>query len=74
MTDRTGGPGAPNFAHRERPEQWDEDEEVPSDGEEADVGGLALRARSEGPDHVRDDERETRIAQQDLPFGTRDYV
>ncbi|KAH9957108.1 hypothetical protein BC827DRAFT_1157424 [Russula dissimulans] len=78
MTDRTGGPGTPNFAHRERPEQWDEEEEAPSDGEEADVGGLALRARSEGPDHIRDDEeeeeeeeKETRIARQDLPFARR---
>jgi hypothetical protein len=33
MTDRTGGPGSPNYAHRERPELWDEDEGVPSDSE-----------------------------------------
>jgi len=71
MTDRTGGQGAPNFAQRERPEHWDEDEEVPSDGEGADVDGLALRVRLEGPDHVRDDEKGTSIARQDLPFARR---
>lgn len=70
MTDRTGGPGAPNYAHRERPEQWDEEEEVPSDGEHADVGGRALRARSGGPENLHDGE-EARITRQDLPFARR---
>jgi hypothetical protein len=70
MTDRTGGPGAPNYAHRERPEQWDEEEEVPSDCEHTDVDGRALRARSGGPDHPPGEE-EAPIARQDLPFARR---
>jgi hypothetical protein len=70
MTDRTGGPGTPNFVHRERPEQWDEEEEIPSDGEHADVDGRALRVRSAGSDHPPDEE-ESRIARQDLPFARR---
>jgi hypothetical protein len=70
MTDRTGGPSSPNYAHRERPELWDEDEEVPSDGEGADAGEQALRARSGEPDQSRDEE-EARIARRDLPFAGR---
>jgi hypothetical protein len=70
MTDRTGGPGTPNFVHRERPEQWDEEEEIPSDGEHADLDGRAFRVRSAGPDHAPDEE-ESRIARQDLPFARR---
>ncbi|KAI9511908.1 hypothetical protein F5148DRAFT_1146508 [Russula earlei] len=75
MTDRTGGPGTPNYARRERPEQWQvDDEALPSDGELADVDGHALCARSGGPDHVHDDEeKETgkRIPRQDLPHARR---
>lgn len=72
MTDRMGGPGAPNYAHRERPEQWDENEEVASEEEQDDVDGRTLRARSRGPDHVDDqDEGPSRAAQQDLPFARR---
>jgi len=70
MTDRTGGPGSPNYAHRERPELWDEDEEVPSDSDGADAGGQALRARSGGPEQSRNEE-EARIARRDLPFARR---
>ncbi|KAH9976485.1 hypothetical protein BJV74DRAFT_862093 [Russula compacta] len=70
MTDRTGGPGAPNYAHRERPEQWEEDEEAPSDGEQEedeedddDVDDRALRAdssewRGGGLDRVHGDNDE----------------
>ena len=68
MTDRTGGPGSPNYAHRERPEHWEEDEEVPSDSESADEGGQALRARS--GEQSRDEE-EARIVRRDLPFARR---
>jgi hypothetical protein len=77
MTDRTGGPGAPNYAHRERPEQWEDDQEVPSDGEQIDdVDGRALRAPPGPPDHrvhVHQDEEEAagRIARQDLPFARK---
>ena len=65
MTDRTGGPSSPNYAHRERPEVWDEDEEVSSDGEGANAGGRVLRG---GPDQS---EEEARIAQRDMPFAWR---
>ncbi|KAI9439694.1 hypothetical protein H4582DRAFT_1942296 [Lactarius indigo] len=61
MTDRTGGPGSPNYAHRERPEHWDEDEEVPSDSDGAAAGG---------PEHSRDEE-EAQIARRDLPLARR---
>jgi hypothetical protein len=76
MTDRTGGPGAPNYAHRERPEQWEDDQEVPSDGEQIDdVDGRALRARPGPPDHVHvhqdEEEAAARIARQDLPFARK---
>lgn len=70
MTDRTGGPGSPNYAHRERPELWDEDEEVPSDGEGADAGGQTLHAQSGRPDQSRGQE-EVRTAQRDLPCARR---
>ena len=72
MTDRTGGPGAPNYAHRERPEQWDENEEVHSEGEQEDVDGRALRAGSQGPEHVDGHEVENGLgmsARQDLPLA-----
>jgi len=72
MTDRTGGPGTPNYAHRERPEQWDENEMVASEGEQDDADGRAPRARSRGPDHVDDKGGEKApgmTARQDLPFA-----
>jgi hypothetical protein len=70
MTDRTGGPDSPNYAHRERPELWDEDEGVPSDSEGADEGGQALRARSGEPEQTCDQE-EARIVRRDLPFARK---
>ena len=72
MTDRTGGPGAPNYAHRERPEQWDENEMVASEGEQDDVDGRPPRASSRGLDHVdkQDGEKAPGMAaRQDLPFA-----
>ena len=33
MTDRTGGSSSPNYIHRERPENFEEEDEVVSDGE-----------------------------------------
>ena len=33
MTDRTGGSSSPNYVHRERPENFEEEDEVASDGE-----------------------------------------
>jgi len=42
MTDRTGGSSSPNYIHRERPENFEEEDEVSSDGEYVSV----LRHRS----------------------------
>ncbi|KAH9033235.1 hypothetical protein EDB83DRAFT_2229374 [Lactarius deliciosus] len=58
MTDRTGGSGSPNYAHRERPEHWDEDEEVPSDSDGTAAGG---------PEQSRNEED----ARRDLPLARR---
>lgn len=33
MTDRTGGSSSPNYVHRERPENFEQEDEVASDGE-----------------------------------------
>jgi hypothetical protein len=74
MTDRTGGPGTPNFECRERPEQWDENEVVTSEGEQDDVDGREIRSRSGGSEHV-DDQDESKgpemTSQQDLPYARR---
>ena len=59
MTDRTGGPSSPNYVHRERPENFEEDDEQSSDGEDARI----LYAR-EGDNNDEEDER--RISCQDL--------
>lgn len=67
MTDRTGGQSSPNYAHRERPENWDEDEEVPSDGENS----APLFAREGGPGHMHDEEDDLRFARQDLDLARR---
>ncbi|KAJ2929181.1 hypothetical protein H1R20_g7905, partial [Candolleomyces eurysporus] len=34
MTDLTGGPSSPNYAHRTRPENYEEEDEVSSEGED----------------------------------------
>ncbi|KAI6122212.1 hypothetical protein EDD16DRAFT_1705319 [Pisolithus croceorrhizus] len=59
MTDRTGGPSSFNYAYRERPEQYEEDDEVVSDGEDAST----LEAREGGTRH---DDEEERRQRQDL--------
>ncbi|KAI0775115.1 hypothetical protein BD413DRAFT_471431 [Trametes elegans] len=65
MTDRTGGPSAANYAHRERPENYEEEEETHSEGE--DVGVLV--AREGGPEHTHGDDEEERLERQDLPLA-----
>jgi hypothetical protein len=54
MTDRTGGQDSLNYAHRERPENFEEDEEQSSDGEDSHI----LYAR-EGDNNDGEDERMT---------------
>ncbi|KAI0359770.1 hypothetical protein OH77DRAFT_1393979 [Trametes cingulata] len=65
MTDRTGGPSAANYAHRERPENYEEEEELYSEGEDIYV----LRAREGGPEHTHGDDEEDRLEMQDLPLA-----
>jgi hypothetical protein len=62
MTDRTGGPSSPNYTHRERPENYEEDEELSSDGEDVRI----LNAR-EGD--INNDDEDDLISCQDLVLG-----
>lgn len=66
MTDRTGGPRSQNYAHRRRPENYEEEDEVGSDGEDV----VALKTRAAGHDHdpYTDDEDE-RMRTQDLALA-----
>ncbi|KAL4074847.1 hypothetical protein V8B97DRAFT_2089341 [Scleroderma yunnanense] len=65
MSDHTGGPSSPNYAYRERPEQYEEDEEVVSEGEDANM----LSAREGGPSGARLDDEEERRQRQDLALS-----
>lgn len=62
MTDRTGGPSSQNFAHRHRPEKYEEEHEAASEGEDAEV----LAPRTGAPDN---DDEEIRQSQQDLQLA-----
>lgn len=65
MTDRTGGPSSPNYRHRERPESYEEDDEVSSDGED----GEMLKAREGGPNHPHNEDEDNRRQKQDLTLA-----
>ncbi|KAH9831635.1 uncharacterized protein C8Q71DRAFT_781736 [Rhodofomes roseus] len=65
MTDRTGGPSSSNYAHRARPENYEETEEVYSDGEEV----THLQARAGGPGHTHGEEEDERFDMQDLTLA-----
>ncbi|EIW57646.1 uncharacterized protein TRAVEDRAFT_150218 [Trametes versicolor FP-101664 SS1] len=65
MTDRTGGASAANHAHRERPENYEEDEEAASEGEDVRV----LGAREGGPEHTHGDDEEDRLERQELALA-----
>jgi hypothetical protein len=74
MTDRTGGQGTSNFARRERPEQWDEDDVVTSEGEQDDVDGWEIRSRLGGSEHVDDQDEgmgPEMTSRQDLPYARK---
>ncbi|KAJ3825422.1 hypothetical protein F5880DRAFT_1552951 [Lentinula raphanica] len=60
MTDRTGGPTSSNYAHRRRPENFEEDDEAGSDGEPVST----LKAKREP-----DDSEEARLHVQDLQLA-----
>lgn len=53
MTDRTGGSSSPYYTHRRRPENYDEDEEALSEGE--DILYLKTRTGWTGPNHDDED-------------------
>ncbi|KAH6913587.1 hypothetical protein BKA70DRAFT_1096335 [Coprinopsis sp. MPI-PUGE-AT-0042] len=59
MTDQTGGPTSSHYAHRTRPEEYEEEDEVGSEGEESRV----LKARGVG---TNDRSEEIRLSKQDL--------
>ncbi|KAF9260033.1 hypothetical protein L218DRAFT_1079564 [Marasmius fiardii PR-910] len=61
MTDRTGGPSSSNYQHRYRPENYEEEDETTSDGEDAEV----LKARSS----PHEEDEETRLRTQDLSLA-----
>jgi hypothetical protein len=59
MTDRTGGSSSPNYSHRERPENFEEEHEASSDGEDV----VKLYAREGGQGYP---DEEARLHRQDL--------
>ncbi|KAH9945110.1 uncharacterized protein BXZ73DRAFT_86668 [Epithele typhae] len=65
MIDRTGGPSSANYAHRERPENFEEEEEVYSDGEDVRV----LSAREGGPEHTHSEDEEEWLERQELALA-----
>ncbi|CAK5268188.1 unnamed protein product [Mycena citricolor] len=62
MTDRTGGPLSPHYAHRLRPETYEESEDMGSDGEDA----VTLKARAGDPGRPHNDDEDERLRAQDL--------
>ncbi|KAJ7301659.1 hypothetical protein DFH08DRAFT_760092 [Mycena albidolilacea] len=62
MTDRTGGPGTPQYLHRQRPENYEEEDDVGSDGEDA----VTLKARAGDPGRPHNDDEDERLRSQDL--------
>ena len=61
MTDRTGGSSSPNYAHCRRPEIYEGEDELGSEGEDAGV----FKARS----GARNDEEGERLRRQDLTLA-----
>lgn len=65
MTDRTGGMSSLNYAHRRRPENYEEDEEEGSDGEDV----ANLKARAGDPHHPPGDDEDFILQAQDLTLA-----
>ncbi|KAJ7168571.1 hypothetical protein C8R46DRAFT_237056 [Mycena filopes] len=65
MTDRTGGPGTPQYAHRHRPENYEEEDDMGSDGEDA----VTLKARAGDPGRPHNDDEDERLRSQDLALA-----
>ncbi|KAG6894928.1 hypothetical protein C0992_003936 [Termitomyces sp. T32_za158] len=62
MTDRTGGPSSPNYSHRRRPENYNEEAEEGSEGEDV----VKLKARTGNTLSTHGNEEEDRLKSQDL--------
>ncbi|KNZ72163.1 hypothetical protein J132_04444 [Termitomyces sp. J132] len=65
MTDRTGGPSSPNYSHRRRPENYSEEADEGSEGEDA----VKLKARTGDPSNPHGNEEEDRLKSQDLSLA-----
>ena len=65
MADRTGGMHSPNYAHRDRPENYEEEEDVFSEGEDIN----SLTARAGGPGHTHEEDEDERLDMQDLALA-----
>ncbi|KAF7315831.1 hypothetical protein MIND_00099300 [Mycena indigotica] len=65
MTDRTGGAGTPQYAHRQRPENYEEEDDVGSDGEDP----VTLKARAGDPGRPHNDDEDERLRSQDLSLA-----
>jgi hypothetical protein len=65
MTDRTGGMSSLNYVHRQRPENYEEDEEEGSDGEDV----ANLKARAGDPHHPPGDDEDFILQAQDLTLA-----
>ncbi|KAK7033458.1 hypothetical protein R3P38DRAFT_2922762 [Favolaschia claudopus] len=65
MTDRTGGPGMPQYQHQHRPENYEEEDDVGSDGEDA----VTLKARAGDPGRPHNDDEDERLRSQDLALA-----
>jgi hypothetical protein len=63
MTDLTGGPSSSNYKHQQRPENYEEDDEVGSEGEDV----SHLKARLDPPNQYSDENERT--SKQDLPLA-----
>lgn len=56
MTDRTGGPSSPNYAHRKRPENYEEDDQADSDGEPVEALKSSYAQYSHSRSHSEEEE------------------
>lgn len=62
MTDPTGGPNSSNYTHRHRPENYEEEDEAVSEGEEV----VTLKARAGDPGRPHNDDEDEKLRTQDL--------
>lgn len=63
MSDRTGGPSSLNYIHRQRPENYEEEDDEGSDGEDA------SRLKAGDPNHPSGGDEDLRLRAQDLTLA-----